>query len=112
MPKPTYAILPAADGQQAVTTTHAAIFQDAINGGANVVEEWFRSPSESSLLELLQHWLDRVPGSARQAFIDAFVLRLEQRLRAVHAFGLILPPADEPDAPTPLSSDAEGSCDA
>lgn len=77
-----YAILPAADGQPAIATTHSATYQAAIDGAADVVNTWLEAPAEQSLLDLLHEWLARVPSSAGEPFQDAFILRLQQRLRA------------------------------
>lgn len=76
------ATLPAADGQPSATTRHAATYQEAVNAAASVVEQWLAEPHSHSLIDLLNHWLDRMPGSARPSFLDGFLMRIEQRLRA------------------------------
>ena len=79
-----YAILPAADGQPAAVTTHSVVYQAAVDGAADVLNTWLGNPNEQNLLELMHERLDRTPGSAREPFSDAFMLRLQQRLRAHH----------------------------
>lgn len=76
------ATLPAADGQPSMTTRHPATYQEAVIAAACVVEQWLAEPLSHSLVDLLNHWLDRMPGSARTSFQDGFLMRIEQRLRA------------------------------
>ncbi|PMU11723.1 MULTISPECIES: hypothetical protein [unclassified Pseudomonas] len=76
------AILPAADGQTSIATRHPASYQDAITAAASVAEQWLAQPLTHSLVDLLNHWMERMPGSARTPFQEAFLMRLEQRLRA------------------------------
>lgn len=82
LPKTGEATLPAADGQPSVTTRHPATYQDAVTAAACVVEQWLAEPLSHSLVDVLNHWLDRMPGSARTSFQDGFLMRIEQRLRA------------------------------
>ncbi|MBK3752265.1 hypothetical protein GFM12_06860 [Pseudomonas aeruginosa] len=80
-----YAVLPAADGQPEILTDHGAVFQEALNGAARIVECWLAEPGQQSLLALQEEWLHRTPASAQSAFRDGMLRRLEQRLRACHA---------------------------
>ncbi|MCY1276074.1 hypothetical protein D9M68_310490 [compost metagenome] len=100
-----YATLPAADDQPAITTTHLAAYQDAVDGAAVAVTAWLQAPAEHSLLEVLHGWLERLPGSTQEPFRDAFILRLQQRLRACHEG------AAEPNA-SPEQAQTEGYRDA
>lgn len=76
------ATLPAADGQSSITTRHPASYQDAVTAAASVAEQWLADPLTHSLVDLLNHWMARMPGSVRTPFQEAFLMRLEQRLRA------------------------------
>ncbi|MGV8887079.1 MAG: hypothetical protein ACOH2P_03230 [Pseudomonas sp.] len=81
--KSSFAILPAINDQPSIVTRHPASFQDAITGAASIAEQWMASPSKQSLVDLLDHWKERMPGSARAPFQEAFLMRLEQRLRTL-----------------------------
>ncbi|MES2820124.1 MAG: LasR-specific antiactivator QslA [Pseudomonadota bacterium] len=76
-----FAILPAADGQPAVTTRWPARYQEAVEGAARVVEQWLVNV-DAPLINVLQHYRSSIPPHAFEPFEAAFFLRLEQRLRS------------------------------
>ncbi|HCE5725376.1 hypothetical protein FA469_24080 [Pseudomonas aeruginosa] len=100
-----YASLPAADGQPAVFTTHSASYQPAVTGAAEAVEGWLKAPFEQPLLDLFHGWIERIPCRVREPFRDAFLLRLEQHLRACHASLSQVPPAPTSEQEQPAESD-------
>ena len=93
-----YATLPAADGQPAISTTHSVAYQAAVDCAVDVLNSWLGKPNGQNLLELMHERLDHAPASAHEPFRDAFILRLQQRLRANHeatATSPIVPPESE-----------------
>ncbi|MFP3851252.1 LasR-specific antiactivator QslA [Pseudomonas sp. W5-01] len=83
------AILPAADGQPSITTRHPVAYQEAVTAAATEAEQWLAEPLSHSLVDLLNNWMERMPGSVRTPFREAFLLRLEQRLRASSTAGQV-----------------------
>ena len=81
-PEHRCAILPAADDQPSITTRHPVAYQEAVTAAASEAEQWLAEPLSHSLVDLLNDWMERMPGSVRIPFQEAFLLRLEQRLRA------------------------------
>lgn len=82
MNKPAFSILPAADGQPERETGHSIAYQEAVTAGAALAECWMTDPDGVSFAQRLESHLLNVAGSARAAFTEGFLLRVEQRLLA------------------------------